>query len=231
MTYQTYSDFYPMADELVHYFEQMLEGDVQVSASQVAKLINFGAQFGIGSHQYWDFCLEKLESKMKELDAPKAIRVINTLKDVGLLTQTLSFGMTDHLLNSKSLSAENLSILLIIAQSDDIDYIYRSMGKFDKLSKGIQSIEKQLIKSIKDVNEEVFGRVCYSLDEEVMMESLLKKVKIDVSKLSLDDLPHVMRAYHQVGNMEMKNSLETVAKNKFLSLTPNQCANIMVQCG
>ena len=38
-----------MADELVHYFEQMLEGDVQVSGNQVAKLIFFGSQFGIGS--------------------------------------------------------------------------------------------------------------------------------------------------------------------------------------
>ena len=93
----------------------MLEGDVQVSASQVAKLINFGAQFGVGSQQYWEFCLEKLESKMGELDAPKAIKVINTLKDCGLLTQTLSFGLIEHLLGSKGLSAENLSVLLIIA--------------------------------------------------------------------------------------------------------------------
>jgi len=112
-----------------------------------------------------------------------------------------------------------------------MDYVYRSMGKFDKLSKGIQSIEKQLIKSIKDINEDIFGTICYSLDEEVMMESLLKKIKIDVSKLSLDNLPHVMRAYHQVGNLKMKNSLEAIAKDKFLSLTPNQCANIIVQCG
>ena len=185
-----------MADELVHYFEQMLEGDVQVSGNQVAKLIFFGSQFGVGSQEFWVFCLEKLESKMNELDAPKAIKVINTLKDCGLLTQTLSFGLTEHLLGAKGLSVQDLSIILIIAQSDDIDYVYRSMGKFDKLSKGIQSIEKQLIKSIKEINEEIFGRICYSLDEEVMMESLLKKIKIDISKLSLDDLPHVMRAYH-----------------------------------
>lgn len=105
------------------------------------------------------------------------------------------------------------------------------MGKFDKLSKGIQSIEKQLIKSIKEINEDIFGTICYSLNEEVKMESLLKKIKIDVSKLSLDNLPHVMRAYHQVGNLKMKNSLEAIAKDKFLSLTPNQCANIIVQCG
>jgi hypothetical protein len=115
MTYQDYNDFYPLADELVHYFEQMLEGDIQVSASQVSRMINFGAQFGVGSQQYWEFCLEKLESKMKELDAPKAIKVINTLKDCGLLTQTLSFGLTDHLLGSKGLSAENLANVLLIA--------------------------------------------------------------------------------------------------------------------
>lgn len=78
------------------------------------------------------------------------------------------------------------------------------MGKFDKLSKGIQNIEKQLIKSIKDVNEEIFGRICYSLDEDVKMESLLKKVKIDITKLSLDDLPHVLRAYNQVENLKMR---------------------------
>ena len=105
------------------------------------------------------------------------------------------------------------------------------MNKYDKLAKGIQSIEKQLIKSIKDVNEEIFGRICYSLDEDVQMESLLKKVKIDTNKLSLDDLAHVMRSFNQVGDLKMKAKLELLAKNKFLSLTPNQCANIMVQNG
>jgi hypothetical protein len=104
-----------MADELVHYFEQMLEGDVQVSGNQVAKLIFFGSQFGVGGQEYWEFCLEKLESKMNELDALKAIKVINTLKDIGLLTQTLSFGLTEHLLGAKGLTVENLSIILIIA--------------------------------------------------------------------------------------------------------------------
>jgi hypothetical protein len=43
MTYQDYSEYYPMADELVHYFEGMLEGDLDVTANQVARLINFGA--------------------------------------------------------------------------------------------------------------------------------------------------------------------------------------------
>ena len=40
-----------------------------------------------------------------------------------------------------------------------------------------------------------------------------------------------MRAYTQVENLKMKAELEFLAKNKFLSLTPNQCANIMVQNG
>lgn len=145
---------------------------------------------------------------MKELDASRAMKVINTLKDCGILTQTLSYGLTDHLLSSKGLTAEQLSVLLIIAQSDEIDHVYRSMGKFDKLSKGIQSIEKQLIKLIKDVDEAVFGRICYSLDEDIKMESLLKKVKVDPSKVSLDDLPHALRAYNQVGDIKMRLSLE-----------------------
>ena len=58
MSYQEYRDNYPVADELIHYFESMIEGEVQVTASQVAKLVNFGAQFGIGSHSFWEFCLE-----------------------------------------------------------------------------------------------------------------------------------------------------------------------------
>jgi hypothetical protein len=54
-----------------------------------------------------------------------------------------------------------------------------------------------LIKVIKEVDEQVLGRVCYSLDEEYTMEAFLKKagMKIDVRKISLDDLPHVLRAY------------------------------------
>jgi hypothetical protein len=86
MTYEDHSEYYPMADELVHYFEQMLEEDLQVSGSQVGMLINFGAQFGVGSHQFWDFCLEKLQDTLGELDAAKSIKVINTLKECGLLT-------------------------------------------------------------------------------------------------------------------------------------------------
>jgi hypothetical protein len=78
-----------------------------------------------------------------------------------------------------------------------MDQLYRSMDKYDKLAKGIQSIEKQLIKVIKDVDEHILGRVCYSLDEEYTMEAFLKKAakKVDVRKISLDDLPHVLRAY------------------------------------
>lgn len=60
------------------------------------------------------------------------------------------------------------------------------------------------------------------------MESLLKKVKVDTDKLSLDDLPHVMRAFNQVGDLKMRSKLEHLARDKFLSLTPNQCANIIV---
>jgi ADP-glucose pyrophosphorylase len=67
---------------------------------------------------------------------------MNTLKDIGLLTQSLSYALSTHLISAKSLSAENLSMLLIILQSDDMDQLYRSMGKYDKLAKGIQNIEK-----------------------------------------------------------------------------------------
>lgn len=97
----------------------------------------------------------------------------------------------------------------------------------------MQSIEKQLIKTIKDVDEAVLGRVCYSLDEQVTMEAFLKKMskKVDVRKISLDDLPHVLRAYQQIGDLQMATDLENFAIEKFLSLTPNQCANIMVQNG
>lgn len=88
-------------------------------------------------------------------------------------------------------------MLLIILQSDDMDQLYRSMGKYDKLAKGVQSIEKQLIKVVKDVNEQILGRVCYSLDEDYTMEAFLKKAgeEVDIRKISLDHLPHVLRAY------------------------------------
>jgi hypothetical protein len=54
-----------------------------------------------------------------------------------------------------------------------------------------------LIKVIKEVDESILGRVCYSLDEEYTMEAFLKKAgkKVDYRKISLDDLPHVLRAY------------------------------------
>jgi hypothetical protein len=33
MTYQEYNEFYPMADELVHYFEKMIDQEIQVNAN------------------------------------------------------------------------------------------------------------------------------------------------------------------------------------------------------
>lgn len=84
-----------------------------------------------------------------------------------------------------------------------------------------------------EVNEHIIGRVCYSLDEEVTMEAFLKKAVgiMRVEDILLDDLPHVLRAYWQIGDVETAKSLEAIAIEKFLSLTPNQCANIMVQSG
>lgn len=131
MTYQEYNDFFPLADELVHYFEQMADQDVQITANQVARLINFGAQYGIGSSQFWEFTLDSLDSLYRDLDAPKCLKVMNTLKDIGLLTQSQSYTLSEHLMSMKGMNAEQLSVLLIILQSDDLDYLYKSMGKYD----------------------------------------------------------------------------------------------------
>lgn len=121
MTYQEYNEFYPMADELVHYFEKMIDQEMQVSAAQIARLINFGSIFGTGSHQFWEFLLDNLETHLADLDATKSLKVLNTLKDIGLLTQSLSYALSSHLISCKNMSAENLSMLLIILQSDDLD--------------------------------------------------------------------------------------------------------------
>ena len=60
MTYQEYYEFFPVADELVHYFEEMVDDGLEISATQLTKLISFGAQFSIGSEKFWHFLLETL---------------------------------------------------------------------------------------------------------------------------------------------------------------------------
>jgi hypothetical protein len=67
------------------------------------------------------------------------------------------------------------------------------------------------------------------------MTTFLTKIAKDAKKMaendeiSLDDLPFVISAY---GNLEMDTAhFQKAAVRKFLSLTPTQCANMMIYSG
>ena len=56
-----------------------------------------------------------------------ALKVLNSLKDLGLLPQSLMVSLTQRLLKGvKTLSPESLSIVMIIMSSDEIDQVYTS---------------------------------------------------------------------------------------------------------
>ena len=50
MSLEEYESFYPMADELIHYFEELSEDNsYKPSSSEIDALVSFGARFEVSS--------------------------------------------------------------------------------------------------------------------------------------------------------------------------------------
>ena len=57
LSFEDYQQYFPLADELVHYFEEMHDDSHEITGAQTLSLISFGSKFSISSMVFWDFTL------------------------------------------------------------------------------------------------------------------------------------------------------------------------------
>ena len=81
MSFEDFQSFFPLADELVHYFEELHDESHQMTATQTLSLISFGSKFTISSMVFWDFVLQSIKSKpvQDSLSAIQTIKSMNAL--------------------------------------------------------------------------------------------------------------------------------------------------------
>jgi hypothetical protein len=85
---------------------------------------------------------------MKDLSPSKSLAVMNTLKEIGILPQSMMLSLTQRLIEgSETLTPQKLAVVLVILNSDEINQVYRSNDKLNILTKGFSTIEKSFIKN------------------------------------------------------------------------------------
>ena len=111
----------------MHYFEEFQDDSHDISATQALSLISFGSRFSISSMIFWDFTLSKIKSEkvIEEMTSLQSIKVMNALQDLGLLTPSTTFSLSQKLISDfSSLTTEHIPVALIILNSEEISEVY-----------------------------------------------------------------------------------------------------------
>lgn len=81
MSFEDFQQFFPLADELVHYIEELHEDTHEITATQTLSLISFGSKFTISSMVFWDIALQSIKDKkvIEQLSGSQTIKALNSL--------------------------------------------------------------------------------------------------------------------------------------------------------
>ena len=138
MTYEEFSEYAALADELVFHledhmyaltYEQRMDKISKMTPSDLSALLQFGIQFNIGGHEYWSLILDLAnnQSILKKMKPYDAIEVMNNLKDYGLLKSSLTLKICNQIEGHiAKMDAETLSVYQLIFNSDHAKDAYRA---------------------------------------------------------------------------------------------------------
>lgn len=252
LTYEEFSEYMPMADELVMHledhmyaltYEQRMDKISKMKPADLMALLEFGIQFNIGGHEYWSLILDlasnqNILKKMKPLDA---IEVMNNLKDYGLLKASLTLKICQQVEGQiGKMDAETLSIYLLIFASDHTKDAYKSARQLEEYQKQHEKIAERLQTLVTKLDSEKLGMLMTGIDTDFKYDAFLTKAVKQVEKflkdnsLDLEYLPYVMSCYggaNVEGAADLILKLENYALDNFQELTAQQAANLIIMNG
>ena len=109
------------------------------------------------------------------------------------------------------MTISELSVFLLIFRSDDSKNAYYSNLMSQAWRDTSQQVESILIQQSKHISPYEFGKICVSIDEDIIFQKFLRKLSNKVikwsqnSQLSLDELPYIMRSFSLSENNASQN--------------------------
>jgi len=85
LDFASFSELAPMADELVHYLTEHLDGKAfvpdAVTPSQVFSLVKFGVKFQIGEEQFWKFATSAFADNLTQMASDQILYTMTHLQE------------------------------------------------------------------------------------------------------------------------------------------------------
>ena len=109
------------------------------------------------------------------------------------------------------MTISELSVFLLIFRSDDSKNAYYSNLMSQAWRDTSQQIESILIQQSKHISPYEFGKICVSIDEDIIFQKFLRKLSNKVIKwainneLNLEELPYIMRSFSLSENNASQN--------------------------
>ena len=118
-------------------------------------IIDFAIKFNVMSDDMWKLALEALDDDkvIKDLKPGKVIHLLNVLKDLFILTNTLLVRLIEQLTKKKNLELlriDDIPVLMIILRSDHIEYSIKSSDKYIDIKGKFKQIETILNRAVRE---------------------------------------------------------------------------------
>lgn len=157
----SFSELAPMADELVHYLAETLQGETfvtdAVKPSQMVDLLKFGNRFQIGDQTFWKFTLTALSENLTSMTSDDLLTSLTLLEQGGRLRHELMVSCLQQILShANKLSVSELQVLLLILNSDKASHLDFVNTSLPKLEQRLQALSSK-------IGAEDIGKFAYSV--------------------------------------------------------------------